>query len=501
LVLSSIKFHSKINPKKEIECVEIMTKKNEKLNNEIKTVQENMECHQPEDKESITVSAVDATLANNDLNNKDILSKRRSARLKSKEDPNTNGNLNPNESKEDTIAFPSSLGECLSNTGEQIASSIEKQQNQDSKNDTKRKSYQKQKLSKMERIKFQSKILRNTNKKKKNIGEDNYVPKTREIPLKTSSSKTTLFKLKKKWNNNKKKMKKYKNLIRKFKSTAKDSNQLFTKTKELDKIKSSIDAPVSIDNKELINKEITKKEKINEDLIEEDEDNIPLSKIASSTNNKKRERQKSVENQQLNEAIEINNQKEPSELIDNSEKNDVANNQPIKTTSIIFSKSKENLATNSASNQAKTPSEIVNEAIQKLNDTPTSILKKRPQSRLTIHGINLQVSKSIDDLEDGNNTPGKRRVSFCESVKVEEIEPNFNKSFTRLTPRIQNRAKLVLSPYFSCKQQNLSPSLNSTATISSTSLITSSNSNGTILSTSSTTQSTIITIIIRHNPI
>ena len=113
--------------------------------------------------------------------------------------------------------------------------------------------------------------------------------------------------------------------------------------------------------------------------------------------------------------------------------------------------------------------------LHKLNNTPTtSILKKRlsklladtekQQQQLQHHhhtsssSGNTLAQSIIQISESTTTTPMgsiKRRVSFCESVQIEEIEPNnngMNKSLLgRSIPRLQNKAKLVLSPYFSAK--------------------------------------------------
>ncbi len=103
------------------------------------------------------------------------------------------------------------------------------------------------------------------------------------------------------------------------------------------------------------------------------------------------------------------------------------------------------------------PNGTINSA-QKLN-TPTSILKKRGISKLDLNPL-----KSSSQPGANNDTPSKRRVSFCESIQVEEIEPNFNKSlFTRVTPKAQ-KSKVVLTPYFNKTNTALNPSNNSAQT-------------------------------------
>ncbi|RNA45198.1 telomere-associated RIF1 [Brachionus plicatilis] len=102
------------------------------------------------------------------------------------------------------------------------------------------------------------------------------------------------------------------------------------------------------------------------------------------------------------------------------------------------------------------PKNTTDDLIHKLNNTPTtSILKKK------------MMNQSEPVIPFDLDTPGKRRVSFCESVRIEEIEPNFRKSIFRSTPRIQNKAKIVLSPYFGSKNpaQNV-PSPNNLASSS-----------------------------------
>lgn len=74
------------------------------------------------------------------------------------------------------------------------------------------------------------------------------------------------------------------------------------------------------------------------------------------------------------------------------------------------------------------------------SQTPTaSILKKR------------KTLLNPEDLTNDRDTPSKRRVSFCDSVQVEEIEPNANKSIFRSTPRMPNK-KLVVSPFLNKSQ-------------------------------------------------
>ena len=108
-----------------------------------------------------------------------------------------------------------------------------------------------------------------------------------------------------------------------------------------------------------------------------------------------------------------------------------------------------------------------------LNGTPTSILKRR--IKIAINGEPLSsLGAATSSLVDASLSPrfsaapstcnplhptytppiGKRRVSFCESVQVEEIEPVMSKAalaaaaaFARLPPRFQlNRSKLILPP-------------------------------------------------------
>lgn len=105
--------------------------------------------------------------------------------------------------------------------------------------------------------------------------------------------------------------------------------------------------------------------------------------------------------------------------------------------------------------------------IHKSNGTPTtSILKKRLiESKIHHSATKKMVNISSAALFEDCTPTNKRRVSFCESVQIEEIEPNFNKSLFRSTPKPQNRAKLVLSSYFNNKQPSSPSSLNTQATL------------------------------------
>lgn len=108
------------------------------------------------------------------------------------------------------------------------------------------------------------------------------------------------------------------------------------------------------------------------------------------------------------------------------------------------------------------------ELIQKANGTPTtSILKKRLiESKVNHSATKKTINISSSALFAEENTPNKRRVSFCESVRIEEIEPNFNKSLFRSTPKPQNRAKLVFSSsHLNNKQSSISSSNNNSSTV------------------------------------
>lgn len=75
--------------------------------------------------------------------------------------------------------------------------------------------------------------------------------------------------------------------------------------------------------------------------------------------------------------------------------------------------------------QANTTDELMH----RLNNTPTtSILKKR---LARVSEILVSSMPSMELTAANNDTPSKRRVSFCESVQIEEIEPNSNKSVFR----------------------------------------------------------------------
>lgn len=97
---------------------------------------------------------------------------------------------------------------------------------------------------------------------------------------------------------------------------------------------------------------------------------------------------------------------------------------------------------------------MISEKVKVEEKAQNSILKRR-LSRLTnvqhltstelvikssITGSVLSSIKSNLNSVSENGTPNnKRRVNFCDSVQVEEIEPNFNKSWS---------TTIVLSPYF-----------------------------------------------------
>ena len=85
-----------------------------------------------------------------------------------------------------------------------------------------------------------------------------------------------------------------------------------------------------------------------------------------------------------------------------------------------------------------------------LNSNYPSLLECKAAKKL----VNMSSAALL--LEEGG-TPNRRRVSFCDSVQIEEIEPNLNKSLFRSTPKPPSRAKLVLSSYFNSKQQVSSP--------------------------------------------
>ena len=135
------------------------------------------------------------------------------------------------------------------------------------------------------------------------------------------------------------------------------------------------------------------------------------------------------------------------------------------------------LAPNNATVSAAAAALPPNGLAHRLN-TPTSILKKKGVSKLV--GENSGSALKNNPLLTSNDTPGKRRVSFCDSIQVEEIEPNLNKStFARATPKVQNKAKLVLTPYFNKSNSSV---LNNTSSTNSTPL---SSVNGTTLSVTS----------------
>jgi hypothetical protein len=74
------------------------------------------------------------------------------------------------------------------------------------------------------------------------------------------------------------------------------------------------------------------------------------------------------------------------------------------------------------------------------------LLAQQPSGR---YSIDVSTEYSSSSCATPPQVSSKRRVSFCESVQIEEIEPNFKHSFARSTPRpkpVQQSTTIVLSP-------------------------------------------------------
>jgi len=265
-----------------------------------------------------------------------------------------------------------------------------------------------------------------------------------------------------------KKQKKYKQLIKGLKYNQKPSKSKVDKKELLNELNRSLNEEESPPTqtaeavKDVYEFEDVNPESIEEsDSSEEDDDDMPLislvNKDTENTNDTKNTAQ--AESKPIPQVIEPEppaatkpDQLKPEKLAGIAEEStDPATPIP---------KQQQNIS-NSILAKSLNTSPSTAALIQKSNGTPTtSILKKR----LIEAKVNNSASKKMINISaaalfaDADNTPNKRRVSFCESVQIEEIEPNFNKSLFRSTPKPQNRAKLVLSSYFNNKQ-NTSPSM------------------------------------------
>lgn len=218
-----------------------------------------------------------------------------------------------------------------------------------------------------------------------------------------------------------------------------------------------------------------------EDEVEDDEDDEPLFKLVEKRNlTTKEDRTEIDESTTVSDQtpIILTNKTSLEPLIE-----EVVSSEPEKQD---LGASCEPMLTDSSAKPTpgKLPSSksaTTDDLITKLNNTPTTSILKKRLSRLTnaqsITSAELVLSSFVKDPVPSNlnsnlntvienGTPNnKRRVSFCDSVQVEEIEPNFNKScFNRSTPRLQNKAKIVLSPYFAKNNINTSTPQTSSST-------------------------------------
>jgi len=253
-----------------------------------------------------------------------------------------------------------------------------------------------------------------------------------------------------------KKRLKYRRLIKKLKT----NSSTISKPSKVDSL-SLDEALIDKEKKIEIEIEIKPKEEFETKEIKKietsDDEDIPLAKLAKKSSAVSAQTQvastpvSTVDSQTVNNPelapvipVPVDGCKKLTQL-----ENPFTNiSSPISTPSLAKS-------TASFSEIAAATSESTAVLIQKLNSTPTtSILKKKAQQDHRLNspangkGINLSASFAMTTTTttttESNLTPNKRRVSFCESIQIEEIEPNANKSLFRTTPKMPNRAKLVL---------------------------------------------------------
>ncbi|CAF0955839.1 unnamed protein product [Brachionus calyciflorus] len=235
-----------------------------------------------------------------------------------------------------------------------------------------------------------------------------------------------------------KNLQKYKNLIMKnIDCDTTESKKILKTKKKMEKRQKIKDLNASLNEDEIksdtVGNDVSVIRDISmqvEDTGDEDDDE-PLSTLIE----KKKQPEVVEETPVLTEEIKEVVVEAPIEIIDKQ-------TELIKSELVSQTPKLEPVIEDEATDSSKTK-KSTDDLLHKLNNTPTtSILKKK------LAKMNQSETMINIDLD----TPGKRRVSFCEAVQVEEIEPNFNKSiFNRSTPRVQNKAKIVLSPYFGNK--------------------------------------------------
>ncbi len=434
--LSTIKFQSKINPKKHIELVElgkvnqvelIIEEKPQIVNDPIPTLPTNMD----------TPST-----------------KRRSARLKSKSVEEETQDIVVDASPSQSTSIPTQNAtqseniENISQLAENIVDSIESKIDEEKKEPSK-----KFKVPKLNIANLKNNGVKQTTTRKF------YVQKLNKITKVTKKPKPL----------NKKRKLKYKKILE---SLEDHNKELFKNSDELEKIKETPKKQVEEESHEMKDEQAIEQSVVNpvvvvqdtskhetptrnrrvtyvedennksfvdmEDLSDSDEDDEPLVKLVEIIKNSQTETV--IEDLKPKVLFTLNEESNSSNKPASIELKEQQQSPP--STPLIHEENKQE------------PKSLINPIIQRMNGTPTtSILKKRT----SIAGsCGKNINKELNAECDSNNTPNKRRVSFCESVQIEEIEPNPAKSlFNRSTPRIQNRAKLVLSPYFN--KPNSSP--------------------------------------------
>ena len=474
LPLQSIKFQSKMNPNKKIDLVEVKNETIpavtviEKPAVEVAAVEPSVEEEKTISQEAVT----DPNETEEKLSQIDSSQRRRSARLKSKEVPtSTPGNDEPVEpillsqiSSSSANTSTGSMEFTVTNVGENItvlASQLETKLETPVINSEEILEKLNEECKLMKTIKM--KIKSNKTRLKAGGGQPG-VTKLLKINHQLGQGKIVkkTFKSYQQKLNFAKKQKKYRKLIKGIKQS---TNKAEKKLKKIEKkalvnnlnsllVEETHVAEVSLkenavevkqhDIYEFVDNEVKKEVTIAD---EDDDDEKPLMALI------KKETPKVAE--AVVEPIEA--VKLPEEPVKTIQMEVEAPKPHKKLTDIIEGESsppstptapsKRDLA-NTLLAEALGTSPSTAALIQKLNDTPTtSILKKK----LTESKVSHSAVKHLTYGNGDSGTPNKRRVSFCEAVQIEEIEPNANKSlFNRSTPK--PRAKLVLTSYFNNKQ-------------------------------------------------
>jgi len=477
LPLQSIKFQSKMNPNKKIDLVEVKNETIpavtviEKPAVEVAAVEPSVEEEKTISQEAVT----DPNETEEKLSQIDSSQRRRSARLKSKEVPtSTPGNDEPVEpislsqiSSSSANTSTGSMEFTVTNVGENItelASQLETKLETPVINSEEILEKLNEECKLMKTIKM--KIKSNKTRLKAGGGQPG-VTKLLKINHQLGQGKIVkkTFKSYQQKLNFAKKQKKYRKLIKGIKQS---TNKAEKKLKKIEKkalvnnlnsllVEETHVAEVSLkenavevkqhDIYEFVDNEVKKEVTIADDDDEDDDDEKPLMALI------KKETPKVAE--AVVEPIEaVKLLEEPVKTI----QMEVEAPKPHKKLTDIIEGESSPPSTPTAPSKRDLANTLLAEAlgtspstaalIQKLNDTPTtSILKKK----LTESKVSHSAVKHLTYGNGDSGTPNKRRVSFCEAVQIEEIEPNANKSlFNRSTPK--PRAKLVLTSYFNNKQ-------------------------------------------------